>query len=180
MKILSHIPLIEEILAEYQPTFGDDFVPYKNHVYRMVNFCFQLKKDMEDDQKEKVVIAGCFHDLGIWTDDTLDYLPPSASAANAYLQGRGLSGWAVEIGLMINLHHKLSKYEDDANPLVELFRRADLVDVSLGMVKFGLSPDIVENVKCMFPNAGFHKRLTQLAAREFFRHPFRPLPFLKW
>ena len=180
MKILNHIPLLEEILATYQPAFGDDFVPYKNHVYRMVNFCFQLKKDMDDEQREKVIIAGCFHDLGIWSDDTLDYLPPSVSAAHAYLEERGLSGWAVEIGLMISQHHKLSRYEDDANPLVELFRRADLVDVSLGMVKFGLSPDMVDNVKDMFPNAGFHMRLTQLAAREFFRHPFRPLPFLKW
>lgn len=180
MKILSRIPLLEEILAKYQQTIGDDFIPYRNHVCRVVNFCFQLKKDMDDEQKEKVIIAGVFHDLGIWTEDTLDYLPPSVSMANAYLQRRNLLNWTVEIELMINLHHKLSKYADDANPLVEVFRRADLVDLSLGMVKFGLSPDIIANIKAMFPNAGFHKRLTQLAAREFYRHPFRPLPFLKW
>ena len=180
MKIFSHIPLLEEILGQYKQIIADDYIPYKNHVCRVVNFCFQLKQDVDDEQKEKVIIAGCFHDLGIWTDDTLDYLPPSVSAANAYLQRRNLSKWAVEIELMINLHHKLSKYKDDANPLVEVFRRADLVDLSLGLVKFGLYPDTVENIKDMFPNAGFHKRLTQLAAREFYRHPFRPLPFLKW
>jgi len=180
MKIISRIPLLEKILGKHKKTLGDDYIPYRNHVCRVVNFCFQLMPDMDDEQKEKVIIAGCFHDLGIWTDDTLDYLPPSERAAEAYLKLRNLAQWSHEIGLMISLHHKLSKYKDDAYPLVEVFRRADLVDVSLGRIKFGLSPDTVKSIRNAFPNAGFHMRLTQLAAREFYRHPFRPLPFLKW
>ena len=167
-------------MAQYKQIIAGDYIPYKNHVCRVINFCFQLRQDMDDEQQEKVIIAGCFHDIGIWTDDTLDYLPPSVSAAKAYLHRTGRLACSGEIELMISLHHKLHRYEDKANPLVEVFRRADLVDVSLGMIKFGLSPDIVENIKDMFPNKGFHKRLTLLAAREFCRHPFRPLPFLKW
>ncbi len=81
---------------------------------------------------------------------------------------------------MIDLHHKLSAVDADKPSLVEVFRRADLVDVSLGKVKFGLSKEDIKNVRTAFPNSGFHKRLTQLAFRELFRHPLKPAPFLKW
>jgi hypothetical protein len=40
-----------------------------------------------------LVIAACFHDLGIWTDHTFDYLSPSAGLARDYLQRYGLSAW---------------------------------------------------------------------------------------
>jgi small-conductance mechanosensitive channel len=176
----SNIPLLEEILAKYKDVVGEDFQPYKNHVYRIVNFCFQLKQDVDAEQEEKIIIAACFHDLGIWTNDTVDYLQPSIVLAKEYLKRRNLEEWSVEIELMIDMHHKFRKYADDNHPLVELFRRADLVDVSLGIVKFSLSTDYIKNVKIEFPNAGFHKRLIQLTIREFFRNPLKPLPMMKW
>jgi len=176
----SNIPLLEEILAEYKDVVGEDFQPYKNHVYRVVNFCFQLKQDVDAEQEEKIIIAACFHDLGIWTNDTVDYLQPSIVLAKEYLKRRHLEEWSVEIELMIDMHHKFRKYADDNHPLVELFRRADLVDVSLGIVKFSLSTDYIKNVKIEFPNAGFHKKLIKLTIREFFRNPLKPLPMMRW
>ncbi|MCP4691799.1 MAG: hypothetical protein GY859_27385, partial [Desulfobacterales bacterium] len=118
--------------------------------------------------------------LGIWTDDTLDYLPPSILLARDFLRRRNREEWSAEIELMINMHHKIRKYEDDARPLVETLRRADLVDVSLGLVKWGVSKDYIKKVKTAFPNSGFHMRLNQLAISWFFRHPLNPLPFVKW
>ncbi|HIE02259.1 MAG TPA: HD domain-containing protein [Thiotrichaceae bacterium] len=176
----SHIPLLEEILAEYKDVVGDDFQPYKNHVYRVVNFCFQLKQDVDDEQAERIIIAGCFHDLGIWTDNTVDYLQPSIVLAKEYLKRRNLDEWSVEIELMIDMHHKFRKYADNNHPLVELFRRADLVDVSLGRVKFSLSTDYIGKIKKAFPNSGFHKKLIQLTIRAFFKNPLKPLPMMKW
>lgn len=180
MKIDTHIALLEEILAEYKDVMGDDFLPYRNHVYRVIHFCFLLKKDLKGAQKEKVIIAACFHDLGIWTDDTLDYLPPSVLLAKSYLKQRNRTKWSAEISLMIDLHHKLRPVDGDKPSLVEVFRRADLIDVSFGKVKFGLPKEDIKNVRTAFPNSGFHKRLTQLAFRELFRHPLKPAPFLKW
>lgn len=92
----------------------------------------------------------------------------------------GLQEWSPEIELMINEHHKLTKYKDDRYPLVEIFRQGDLVDFSLGMFKFGLSMHDIQQVKIQFPNAGFHKRLAQLAGQWFTRHPFTLPPFMKW
>ncbi len=180
MEIDTNIVLLEDILGEYQDVLGEAFLPYKNHVYRVIHFCLLLKKDLKAAQKEKVIIAACFHDLGIWTDDTLDYLPPSVLLAKAYLKQRNRKKWSAEISLMIDLHHKLRPVDVDKPSLVEVFRRADLIDVSLGKVKFGLAKEDIKNVRKAFPNAGFHKRLTQLAVRELFRHPLKPAPFLKW
>ena len=81
---------------------------------------------------------------------------------------------------MIDMHHKLRKYQDDRYPLVEVFRRGDLVDFSLGVVKWGLPKSYIQSVKDQFPNAGFHKRLAQLAGGWFVRHPLSPPPFMKW
>jgi hypothetical protein len=179
MAIEASIPLLEEILGKWSQEIGGDYAAYKNHVYRMVHFCFALHP-CSDEERQKIIIAGCFHDLGIWSDGTIDYLPPSVVRARDYLQANGLEAWIEEVGLMIDMHHKLRRFDDARYPLAEVFRKADLVDVSLGLVKFGIPKSQVESVKAQFPNAGFHKRLMQLAGGWFAKHPVSPPPFLKW
>jgi len=177
--IEKRIPLVENILDKWKSRLGNDLDGYKNHVYRMINFSFALSK-LNDEQREKIIIAGCFHDLGIWSDDTFDYLPPSIVLAKNYLEQNNLASWIPEIELMIAMHHKLNKFEDKTDALSETFRRGDLVDFSLGFVKCGLPKAFIKDVKRQFPNAGFHKKLVKLAGKWFCRHPLNPLPVLKW
>ena len=177
--IEQHIALVEEMLSPWQQKIGKDYIGYKNHVYRMLNFCFALQ-NCSHIERQKLIIAGCFHDLGIWASNTFDYLPPSVALAKAYLHQNQLEPWLSEIELMIALHHKLRRYTDQRYPLVELFRRGDLVDFSLGLVKCGLPTTYIQQVQAHFPNAGFHKRLVQLEAGWVFRHPANPLPVFKW
>lgn len=179
MKIEAHIPLLERILDEWKETVGSAYVPYKNHVYRVVNFCLALHQCKQDD-KDKFVIAGCFHDLGIWTNNTVDYLMPSEELAKQYLKDNAQELWSTEIELMIDQHHKITRYRDSNYPLVEVFRKADWVDVSMGKRAFGLSKSDVQGVLDNFPNLGFHKNLIKLAKAEFMRHPLNPLPMMKW
>jgi hypothetical protein len=179
MQIEPSIPLIDETLECYRADIGADFAGYRNHVYRVVHFCFALYP-CEADARRKIVIAGCFHDLGIWTNHTVDYLQPSCEHASAYLRARGLSAWQDEIVTMIDMHHKIRPFQSDAMPLVEVFRKADLVDVSLGLVRFDLASATVKAVKAGFPDEGFHRRLIALARGWFLKHPGRPPPFMKW
>jgi hypothetical protein len=179
MVIEEHIPLIDEILDNWKTVIGRDYPGYRNHVYRMVNFCFALQ-DCTSDERHKVIIAGCLHDLGIWANDTFDYLSPSVVLAKTFLQQNGLTHWSREIELMIDLHHKLRPYRDARYPLVEVFRKGDLVDFSLGLVKCGLPAAYVKSVQRRIPDAGFHKRLVQLELGWFPKHPFNPIPVLKW
>lgn len=177
--IEENLPLLEEILGRWKNEIGNDYTGYKNHVYRMINFCF-AQRDFSSEEREKIIIAGCFHDLGIWSNETFDYLPPSIALAKDYLRQNNLKRWIAEIELMIDTHHKLGKYEDAGNPLVEVFRKGDLVDFSLGIMKCGLPKTYVKSVKKHFPNAGFHKCLARLVSRWFFKHPLNPIPVLKW
>ena len=179
MAIEADLPLVEEILGSRRDQIGEDYAGYRNHVYRMLNFCFALHTCSEEERR-KVTIAGCFHDIGIWTEATFDYLPPSIEAAETYLMASGLDDWCPEIELMIDEHHKLRRFRDSLSPLVEVFRQGDLVDFSLGMVRCGLPKDLVKAVKERFPNEGFHKTVLRRELGWFWRHPLRPVPVAKW
>jgi hypothetical protein len=167
------------LLDPWEELIGPDYEGYKNHVYRMVACCLALRQCSEEDE-QKLCIAGCFHDIGLWTARTLDYLPPSVPPAIEYLQKNGLAHWSEEIRLMIEEHHKLTRYRGTTYPLVELFRQGDLVDFSLGLVRFGLPASFITELNASYPNAGFHRNLVRMASRWFIRHPFNPAPMMKW
>ena len=126
-----------------------------------------------------MAIAAAFHDLGIWTEKTFDYLAPSESLARAYLGESGKTEWVSEITAMIHEHHKITRYKSNPTWLVEAFRKADSVDVSLGLITFGLPRSFVREVLSEFPNAGFHKRLVQLSFSRLLSHPLSPLPMYR-
>ncbi len=172
-----HIPLIDEILAEHKTSLGASYGGYRNHVYRMVNFCF-AQRELSESERTKMIIAGSYHDIGIWSGKTFDYLPPSIELAEKYLDRSGHTEWIAEITEMIDQHHKLRPIRPDS--LAEVFRRADLTDVSLGVFRSGISKEQIRNIKHEFPNEGFHKKLLNVAGRWICRHPFRPVPVLKF
>ncbi len=170
---------IESILSKWKPVIGKDYEAYRNHVIRMATFCLILN-DCSDEEQQKIEIAACFHDIGLWTDNTLDYLEPSVPPARQYLEEQSLSHWAEEIAQMILQHHKLRPVTDGLSPLVELFRKGDLVDFSLGLVRVGVSKQALREVKSKWPNAGFHKMLMQRLGGWFIKHPLNPAPMMKW
>jgi len=175
---LTEIATLDMVLNAHAAALGGDFVAYRNHTYRVVNFCAALSSS-DPEAVEKAAIAAAFHDLGIWTAGTFDYLPPSIGLASTHLARSGRSEWAPEIAAMILEHHKISLYRARADWLVEPFRRADWVDVSRGVIAFGLSRPFLAEVFSTWPNAGFHKRLLQLALRRLRTHPWSPLPMMR-
>jgi hypothetical protein len=179
MKIQTDIPLLDELLQGKREQLGDDFTAYRNHCLRVFNFCVALSA-ANDTTKEKIAIALAFHDIGIWTHGTIDYLEPSQTLAQEYLARTNRNNWAHEMTAMIAEHHKCRKAQSDPTGLVECFRKADWVDVSLGMLKFGLPGSFVAETRAAFPNAGFHKRLVALTLKRMKTHPFSPLPMMKF
>lgn len=168
----------DALLLGYASIIGKDYTAYRNHGYRMMNYCLALAGS-RPDVLEKVGIAAAFHDLGIWTDHTFDYLPPSEGLARDWLLRAGKAEWVEEVVAMVSEHHKLSACDTEQGPLVEAFRRADWIDVTLGMRRFGLPATLLREVNAAFPNAGFHWRLVQLSTWRALRHPLNPLPMFK-
>lgn len=176
------LPLVEEILTPWKPCIAPDYEGYKNHVYRMLHCCFALYPCSESD-RQKLMIAACHHDIGIWSDHTVDYLPPSIREAVEYLKGRQLDAWEDEVTLLIDLHHKIRAISGELAtqyPLIEIFRRADLADFSLGTLRGGVPKGFMRRLQQQFPNAGFHKMLIRSAGAWFAAHPLSPPPFMKW
>lgn len=166
--------VIDRLLLRFRPVIGVDYDRYRNHVYRVFLNCRLL--DADPEQEEKYAIAVVFHDIGIWTDHTIDYLAPSIAQARIYLAETGKQTWSDEISQMIYWHHKLSSYRGDYAKTVENFRKADWIDVSLGLLTFGADPQKIGENRKRLPNLGFHWFLIKATTRNFFRHPFNPLP----
>jgi hypothetical protein len=89
LHVIAEMPVVESVLTAWQPTIGRDFEGYRNHVCRMFNFRFALHDSVEEE-RQRLTIAGCSHDIGIRTGHTFDYLPPSVLAAKEYLELDGL------------------------------------------------------------------------------------------
>jgi hypothetical protein len=158
---------------------GHDFIGYRNHVYRVVNLCLAIAAggDREEAQVtlEKIAVAAVFHDLGIWTNHTFDYIAPSVALARQHLSAGAHAEWLSEIEAMIVDHHKITAARPNRASLVESFRRADWIDVSRGLRTFGLRRSFIASVCTAWPSAGFHWRLLELTADRFLKHPLTPL-----
>ncbi len=176
--LLRDVDIVDEVLRSYSAQLGSDYAAYKNHVYRVLNFC-AAQSSPDPVSLEKIAIAAVFHDLGIWSDGTFDYLPPSIRLATAYLHRTGRAEWTAEIEAMILEHHKISRYRGNSGPLVESFRRADWIDVSLGLRRFGLARSVVAPVFSEWSNEGFHRRLIELSVRRARTNPTAPLPMIR-
>lgn len=177
--IVLHEPQIESILATWRDAIGNDYAGYRGHVYRVFNVCLRLR-DCDADERRKLAIALAFHDIGLWSAHTVDYLPPSQAEAIAWLDANGLPAWRDEIALMIGMHHRIRPWRDPATPLVEVLRRADLVDFSRGVFRAGQPRAFLRRLSAAIPNAGFHRFLIRGALDWFRHHPLRPPPFLRW
>ena len=177
--VITSLPTVEEVLGNHAPELGRDFVAYRNHVYRVVNLCVAILGD-NPRELEKIAVAAVFHDLGIWTNHTFDYIDPSVAIAREHLAARGMVDWIPEIEAMILNHHKVTPSREHPGSLAEPFRRADWIDVTRGLRRFGLPRRFIAAVTATWPSAGFHRRLVELAIARFVKHPLSPLPMVKW
>lgn len=177
--MLLNVPHVDALLERHADALGDDFDAYRNHVYRVSNF-YALLHGRAGLDLDLLAVAASFHDLGMWTARSFDYLEPSIALAVACLDETGRAGHAREVTAMIANHHRLRPCPAGLPRSVEVFRRADWIDVSAGWLKFGLSSCVVAQVMALFPDAGFRRLLLRRLLRHIRRHPFDPLPMLRW
>lgn len=171
-----NVSFVDELLSGYTPSLGPAFSAYRNHVCRVVSLC-ELLCPLSDLDRRQVQVAACFHDLGIWTNRTFDYLGPSQQLAESYLEQQARADWNVHVGRIIADHHKLFRSRDR---LAEAFRRADWIDVTQGTLRFGVPRARIRELEALYPKAGFHALLVKLTLRQMMRTPWKPLPMLRW
>jgi hypothetical protein len=172
------IAVLDEILHEHEGAIGGDFAACRNHAYRVVHLCAALAPGGLS-QIDKIAVAAGFHDLGIWTARTFDYLPPSIALARDYLERAGRVDWTDEVVEMISQHHKITPWRGRSDWLVEPFRRADWADVTRGAVAAGVPRGLMRTLYQQWPGAGFHRMLLRLEWQRLRTHPLNPLPMVK-
>ena len=178
MDVIDFHPTIENLFQSWREPLGQDYVPYRNHVYRVFNFSVKLA-DADGDLVEKLAVVSAFHDIGIWLDRTFDYIEPSVLHASEFLLANKRCSWISSVAKTIREHHKLLPWIGNGSNLVESFRRADWLDVCFVVFPTKLETSFTDNVLQTFPRSGFHFRLACLALPWILRHPLRPLPMFK-
>ncbi|MDQ3677802.1 MAG: HD domain-containing protein [Actinomycetota bacterium] len=179
-EIISLHPLAVEILDGHRAhALGDDegYRGYRGHVYRVLNFARALSANI-DDRDAKLAIAAAFHDLDAFS--ALDYLSSSIRAQDAWLRQTGRQAWASELAVVIAEHHRLTPYRGPHAPLAEAFRRADLVDLSQGLIRDGIPRPYVKAVRAAFDVGSFFTRVVPRAiVRNLRQHPLDPFPHMR-
>ncbi|WP_162046662.1 phosphohydrolase [Vibrio taketomensis] len=154
-------PRVEMLFAKYRDVIGNDYMGYRNHVYRNITYAMYFL-DNDEQYEQLVETAFVYHDLGLWTDKELAYLEPSEAIALADNQTHQ---WGLDPDALrgaIHWHHKISPYTGPHQKVIEACRKADWIDASMGNVRKGLSKEQIRRVEAAFPNEGFHKTLLRL------------------
>lgn len=180
----SAVPDLDTLFAPWLPALGRDALPYRNHVERLLAICTKINQPLVESDLLAFRVAAVYHDLGIWSDGTFDYLPPSRQRAVEWLQENGHADKISLVEALIENHHKIRAAQDplarEGFDPVEIFRRADWMDVSLGLINFGLPREQYRAILKQFPDAGFHKRLLQLGGKQMLTKPWQPMPMMRW
>jgi len=168
--------IIDQILHSFKKELGNNYEAYKNHVYRVYNY--SLPYIQSENDIKIISIAAAFHDLGIWTNNTFDYLKPSIDLAIQYAINNNLdNSTLIEIETIISEHHKLSRVK--TSKLAEIFRQSDMVDLTLGIIRKSRNKNDIKVIRSTFPNRGFHAYLFKLFFKNLVKHPTKPLPMYK-
>jgi hypothetical protein len=159
-------------LSKLRELAGASDTPMERHCLRVYEIAVELgrRRGLELDL-ELLVCAAWLHDAGLY---------PGAATHDAYVRdGRRLAerllaaeAWPQarleRLGDAIERHHEL-RPQFARGAEVELMRRADLVDVSQGLISFGLDREWLRALSRRVPRKGMFRdigRLLAIAARE--------------
>ena len=173
MEVVTSHPIVDAVLGRHRDALGDDLPTYRNHVYRCLNYHELL---LGASIPDFAALAWAAHDLGIWTARTFDYLTPSADLAARHADEFGIAD-IDRLQTLITEHHRLRRLDDR---VTETFRKADLVDVSHGLLRNTIGRSAVHAVVAELPYRGFHAFLARGLVGYAARHPSRPLPMMRW
>ena len=158
IEILDQSTLIDDLLARYESELGENLVPYRGHLLRVLTYAVHFLGG-DKTHLHEMEVALVYHDLGVWAANTLNYLEPSIELA---LKDNVSNNWGHNPELLKNIilwHHKITPFRGKNEDVINAIRKADWVDASNGLIRKGLSKEIIAQVKAAIPSKGFHASL---------------------
>ena len=168
----------DELFERHGPIMGAERPIYHGHVHRVIGLVGR-QVDVPPELAGVLGLAAFFHDAGLWFDRTWDYLPPSTRRAVGALAPADREHAGL-VTAMIDEHHRLRRARHP-HPLVEAFRRADLTDVTGGLVPApGVPRAGYGGLLAEYPARGFRPMLLRAFGRGLRESPRHPAPMLKF
>jgi hypothetical protein len=164
-------------LAALRDAAGETGGPMERHGLRVFLIADRLAtaRGLTVD-REVLLIAGLLHDVGLYDAASHGgvYVKEGAEFTAELLRRQGWDEERIRLCFdAIERHHELRSQWDRGDE-VELIRRADLVDISDGLVRFGLSREWVRDLFKSVSREGTYRTIGYEVARVL-RH--RPLTF---
>ena len=164
IQIITHSPVVEKQLSQYEDIIGSDLEGYRGHIYRVLSYSMHFLKGNET-YLPVIATALVYHDLGLWSDKTLSYIEPSCSLAKEKMDEAFSEEEHQLMYDIIFWHHKFTPFEGPHADIVNAVRQADWMDASFGVLSKGMPREHIRAVMSTIPNAGFHQTLLEFGPR---------------
>jgi hypothetical protein len=146
---LAHTATEVAALQALRGATGQSGGPMERHGLRVFLIADRMAtaRELEVD-REVLLIAGLLHDVGLYDAASHGgvYVKEGAEFTAEILRDHGWDGGRIRLCFdAIERHHEL-RSQWDRGAEVELIRRADLVDLSSGLIRFGLSREWIRDL----------------------------------
>jgi HD superfamily phosphodiesterase len=176
-------PAEREALSRLRTATGEIGGPMERHCLRCRHIAAELasRRGWIVDG-EVLTVAAILHDVGLYpgvaTGDA--YVADGAALARAVLERHGWSPTRIELcAEAIDRRHELRR-QQQRGVEIEALRQADLVDVSGGLLRFGLDREWLRSLRRVVPARGLAGELFREVGRALRERPLTlPRIFLR-
>ena len=166
-------------LEKLRDITGESGGPMERHGLRVFLIADRLASARSAEvDREVLLIAGLLHDIGLYDAASHGgvYVVEGAEFTADLLRKQDWGGDRIRLCFdAIERHHEVrSQWERGAE--VELIRRADLVDLTSGLVTFGLSREWLRDLFKSVPRDGTYRTVGRKVGGQLLH---RPLAFLR-
>ncbi len=166
-----------DALRRLREVTGDTDGPMERHCVRCYVICERLA-ELDDGNaeidSEVMLVAALLHDIGLYEEASNGgvYVTEGKEFAAELLAGR--EEWTLQRTetclLAIERHHEL-RPQWDAGPEVEFLRRADLLELSMGLVPFGTDRAWRKQLFAAVPRKGIYGEVGKMVGKALRERP---------
>jgi len=164
-----------EALERIRELTGDRDGPMERHGVRCYLICERLAARAGlDVDREVLLVAGLLHDIGLYDGASRNgvYVRDGREYTEELL--RGQAGWNLErirlCGDAIERHHEV-RSQWGAGSEVELMRRADMVEVTGGLVDHGAGRGWIRGLWRAVPRDGIYAEIGKMVGKALRERP---------